>query len=258
MSAVRALYPELPINRQTTLDVGDGHRLYVEESGNPDGVPVIGLHGGPAGQAAPAMRRFFDPARYRICLFDQRGAGRSRPHGETRANTTAHLVDDIERIRVALGVSRWLVFGGSWGSALALAYAGAHPHACTGLVLRGIFLTGWADMQWFFADAGQLVPDAWARFAAHVGADDAAGILRGYTAALHDDDATAREATANWLAWEAALSSPGRNPKPAAQSQPVSDEAVRKYRLQAAYLNRGCDLGDDAVLSAAAAARSAS
>ncbi len=249
---VPPLFPALTPYAQGWLAVGEGHEIRYEESGNPHGLPVLFLHGGPASGTSERQRRFFDPARYRICLFDQRGSGQSRPVGERQANTTAHLVADIERLREHLGIGQWLVFGGSWGSSLALAYAGAHRAVCLGLVLRGIFLTGRADMDWFFVQAGALAPDAWQRFAEHVGGTDFPSILSGYRQALEDaGSARARAACAQWVAWEAALSAPGRTPVLAAQSGTVTMATVLKYRLQAAYLERLCDLDESGVLAGA-------
>ncbi|MGU3587045.1 alpha/beta fold hydrolase, partial [Rhodococcus sp. C26F] len=153
------------------LDVGDGQQLYWEVSGNPQGKPVVFLHGGPGGGTAPQHRRFFDPAAYRIVLFDQRGCGRSQPHvadgADLSVNTTDHLVADIERLRTFLGVDRWMVFGGSWGSTLALAYAQRHPERVTELVLRGIFLLRRSEIDWYYnGGAGQLFPEAWEGFCA--------------------------------------------------------------------------------------------
>ncbi|MDP9107692.1 MAG: alpha/beta fold hydrolase, partial [Pseudomonadota bacterium] len=143
------LFPAIAPYRHGRLRVDALHELYWEECGNPDGVPVLFLHGGPGGGISPNHRRFFDPAFYRIILFDQRGAGQSTPLGEYRANTTPLLVADIEQLRALLGVEQWLVFGGSWGSTLALAYGQAHPDACTGFILRGIFLGSRAEIDWF-------------------------------------------------------------------------------------------------------------
>ena len=138
--AVQYLYPPVDPFDQRVVDMGDGHRIYVEQCGNPDGIPVVVLHGGPGGGCSPAMRRYFDPNAYRVILFDQRGCGRSRPHASVEANTTWHLVRDIEQIRETLGIDRWIVFGGSWGATLALIYAQAHPDRVTNLILRGVFL----------------------------------------------------------------------------------------------------------------------
>jgi proline iminopeptidase len=152
-SAVQYLHPPVePFDRQM-LDVGDGHSVYMEQSGRPDGLPVIVLHGGPGGGCSPAMRRYFDPAVYRIILFDQRGCGRSRPHASVEANTTWHLVADIELIRRTLGIERWIVFGGSWGATLALIYAQAHPAPVQHLVLRGVFTMTEAELHWFYGRA---------------------------------------------------------------------------------------------------------
>ena len=166
-SAIQYLYPPVePFDRQM-LDVGDGHQVYVEQSGNPQGRAVIVFHGGPGGGCSPAMRRYFDPATYRIILFDQRGCGRSKPHASVEANTTWHLIDDIELIRQTLGIERWIVFGGSWGATLALVYGITHPDRCAHLVLRGVFTMTQAELDWFYGGgAGRFWPETWARFEA--------------------------------------------------------------------------------------------
>lgn len=155
-----ALYPSIRPRISGELDVGDGHRLYWEECGNPDGPVVVFLHGGPGAGCAPSHRRFFDPAHWRIVLFDQRGCGRSHPTASIEANTTAHIIDDIEVLRTELGIERWMVFGGSWGSLLALAYGIAYPQRCTGFVVRGIFLGHDEELRWFVEDMGRFFPDA--------------------------------------------------------------------------------------------------
>ncbi len=245
------LFPEIEPFHKGWMPARDGHEIYFEMCGNPEGLPVLFLHGGPGGGFSPRHRRFFDPAVYRICLFDQRGCGRSRPHGHIEANTTDALIGDIEVLRETLGISRWLVFGGSWGSALALAYASRYRQVCLGLVLRGIFLTGSADMTWFFERSAQLLPDAWQRFSDHVGQTATQAILAAYTDALQDPESSrAMKAAGAWLAWETALSSPGRTPpKP---GEAVVAALARKYRLQASFLNRLCDLDEPAVLAAGA------
>ena len=160
------LYSQVEPFDRRFLDVGDGHRVYVEQSGQPDGLPVLVLHGGPGGGSSPAMRRFFDPSVFRVVLFDQRGCGRSEPHASVEANTTWHLVADIERIRQALGIDRWIVFGGSWGATLGLIYAQTHPERVVHLVLRGVFLMTAAELEWFYGGgAGAFWPDLWQRFA---------------------------------------------------------------------------------------------
>jgi proline iminopeptidase len=150
MSAGQVLYPAIDPFDQQMLDVGQGHSVYVEQSGNPDGQPVVVLHGGPGGGCSPAMRRYFDPAHYRVILFDQRGCGRSRPHASVTDNTTWHLVRDIELIRETLGIDAWTVFGGSWGATLALIYAEAHPDRVTHLALRGVFMMTQSELDWFY------------------------------------------------------------------------------------------------------------
>lgn len=207
---MRTLYPPLEPFRTGMLDVGDGQSVYWEECGNPDGKPVVFLHGGPGGSCVPDHRRLFDGERYRIVLFDQRGCGRSTPHvseptADFTANTTWHLVADIERLREHLGVDRWQVFGGSWGSTLALAYAQTHPARVTELVLRGIFTLRKSEIDWFYEGAaGNLVPDLWERFAA--GAPDAqpGGYVEAYERLLFDPDpAVHGPAAVAWSTWEA-------------------------------------------------------
>ncbi len=170
---MRTLYPPLAPNRHGMLDAGDGQRLYWEESGNPGGKPVVFLHGGPGGGTSPTHRQFFDPGAYRIVLFDQRGCGRSAPHiadgAGLETNTTWHLVADIEKLRTHLGIERWQVFGGSWGSTLALAYAQTHPERVAELVLRGVFLLRRKEIDWYYnGAAGYVYPDEWEKFLAPV------------------------------------------------------------------------------------------
>lgn len=164
------LFPPIDPHRTGTLTRGL-HRIYWEECGTPDGIPVVFLHGGPGAGASPTHRRFFDPAAYRIILFDQRGCGRSRPSAEVRDNSTQELIGDIEALRAELGVDRWLVFGGSWGSTLALAYGQAHPDHCLGFILRGIFLGRQTEIEWFLTGMRQIFPDAWQDFIAALPAD---------------------------------------------------------------------------------------
>src|SRR6478609_3044478 len=164
-SPMRSLYPEITPYEQGKLDVGDGHRVYWELCGNLAGKPVVFLHGGPGGGCSPSQRRLFDPGKYRILLFDQRGCGRSTPHASLEANTTWHLVEDIERLRVMLGVDTWMVFGGSWGSALAISYAETHPERVSELVVRGIFTLRRAELLWYYQEgASWIFPDKWEGF----------------------------------------------------------------------------------------------
>lgn len=182
------LFPEIQPHRSGRLAVDDVHTLYWEECGNPDGVPVLFLHGGPGGGISLMHRRFFDPAYYRIVLFDQRGAGQSTPLGEYRNNTTAHLIADIEVLRQMLDVKQWLVFGGSWGSTLSLAYGEAHPEACLGFILRGIFLCTAAEVDWFVNGIGHFYPEVHAEFAAHIPEAERANLLEAYSQRLFNDD----------------------------------------------------------------------
>ena len=203
---MRELYPQIEPYQTHRLAVDALHTLYVEECGNPDGLPVIFLHGGPGAGVSTYHRRFFDPARYRIVLFDQRGAGQSTPFAELTDNTTAHLITDIEAIRERLGIERWVVFGGSWGSTLALAYAQAHPERSLGLVLRGIFLGRPEEMRWFNevgGGAAQIFPERWARFVQFIPAAEHGSLLDAYWQRLTGSDEAMRLAAAKaWSAWE--------------------------------------------------------
>jgi proline iminopeptidase len=204
----RQLYPPIEPYKQGVLDVGDGHRLYYEESGNPRGKPAVFLHGGPGGGGDVNARRFFDPGGYRIVVFDQRGAGRSRPHASLHANTTWDLVRDIERLRAELKISQWLVFGGSWGSTLALAYAERHPQAVTELVLRGIFLLRKAELDWFYQrGASAFFPEYWGDFLAPIPDAERGDLLAAYHRRLNSGDEAERLAAARaWSIWEGATS----------------------------------------------------
>jgi len=204
----RDVYPPIEPYTTGTLPVDAIHRLYYEECGNRAGLPVLFVHGGPGAGCDAWHRRLFDPAAYRIILYDQRGSGRSTPHGELRDNTTAHLVADIEALRSRLGVERWLVFGGSWGSTLALVYAQAHPRRVTGLVLRGIFLCRPADIQWFYQDgASAIYPDAWEAYLAPIPEAERGDLVSAYYRRLTADDPEERLAAARaWSVWEGTTS----------------------------------------------------
>ncbi|WDS37909.1 prolyl aminopeptidase [Pseudoxanthomonas sp.] len=203
---MRTLYPPITPYAEQRLAVDGLHTLQIYECGNPDGIPVVFLHGGPGGGVVPEHRRFFDPQRWRVVLFDQRGCGLSTPQSEVRDNTTAHLVADIEAIRAHLGIARWAVFGGSWGSTLSLAYAQAHPDRVLGLVLRGIFLGRREELHWCNeCDGGaQMVfPEGWARYVAHIPEAERAQMVEAYWRRLDDEDAGVRQAAAEaWAAWE--------------------------------------------------------
>lgn len=200
----RTFYPEIEPYRTGMLEVSPLHTIYFEESGNPAGKPVVFVHGGPGGGTEPRQRRFFDPAAYRVVLFDQRGCGRSRPFAELRENTTWDLVADMERLRAHLGIERWQVFGGSWGSTLALAYAERHPERVTELVLRGIFLLRKQEIDWFYQrGADAMFPDAWEEYLAPIPHAERGDLVRAYHARLTSDDPAVRQDAARaWSVWE--------------------------------------------------------
>jgi proline iminopeptidase len=205
MTARRSFYPEIQPYRTGFLQVSPEHSLYFEESGNPEGKPAVFLHGGPGGGTSPRQRRFFDPERYRIVLFDQRGCGKSKPHASLSDNTTWHLVSDIEALRRHLGIERWLVFGGSWGSTLALAYAQKHVDRVSELVLRGIFLLRRWELEWFYQRGASLFfPDAWERYLAPIPNDERNDLIAAYHRRLTSDNPAVRqEAARAWSVWEA-------------------------------------------------------
>ena len=207
--AVQYLYPPTDPYDQRMLDVGQGHRVYVEQCGNPAGIPVVVLHGGPGGGCSAAMRRYFDPEHYRIILFDQRGCGRSRPHASVTHNTTWHLVDDIELIRRTLDIDAWIVFGGSWGATLALIYAQAHPARVRNIVLRGVFLMTQRELDWFYGGgAGRFWPEVWARFEALIPEDERGDLISAYHRRLFSGDIAMETRFARaWSSWENALAS---------------------------------------------------
>ena len=211
---MNTLYPEIEPFATFHLPVGDGHTLYIEQCGNPRGLPVVFLHGGPGGGLEAYHRRFFDPAIYHIVLFDQRGCGKSTPHAELKANTTWHLVEDIETIRKHLNIDHWLVFGGSWGSTLALAYAETHPDRVLGLVLRGIFLCRPEDIHWFYQHgASRLFPDLWQHFIEPIPETERHDLLQACYRRLTGDDEVERLRVARaWSVWEGATLSLETNP----------------------------------------------
>ena len=205
---MRELYPPIEPHYTSHLQVSERHTLYVEVSGNPDGKPVVFLHGGPGGGTVSIYRQFFDPERWRIILFDQRGCGKSLPHAELEDNTTWDLVADIETIRQHFGVDQWVVFGGSWGSTLALAYAQTYPERCKGLILRGIFTLRSEEIQWFYqSGASFLFPDAWATYLAPIPPEERHDLLSAYYRRLTSSDmAVQLEAARAWSVWEASTS----------------------------------------------------
>ena len=202
----RTLYPPIEPYETGRLDVGDGHSLYWERCGTPGAKPVVFLHGGPGAGCSPDHRRQFDPARYDILLFDQRGCGRSTPHASLEANTTWHLVADIERLREMAGIERWMVYGGSWGSTLALAYAQTHAERVTELVLRGIFTFRQSELDWLYQEHGapQIFPDKWEEFVALIPEEERGDFVAAYHRRLTSDDPAVQLAAAKaWSKWEA-------------------------------------------------------
>jgi len=214
MSGRRDLFPPIEPYRTGRLRLDSLHTMYWEESGNPQGVPALFLHGGPGAGATPVHRRFFDPSFWRIVVYDQRGGGRSTPLGEVRDNTPAHLVDDIEALRRELAVDRWLIFGGSWGSTLALHYAENHPERCRGLILRGIFLARAAEIDWFLYGLAAIFPEAWRAFAGFLPEDERGDLLAAYYRRLTDPDPRVHMPAARaWSLYEGACSTLLPNPE---------------------------------------------
>jgi proline iminopeptidase len=243
------LYPEIEPFATGRLAVDRLHTLYFEESGNPDGIAVVVLHGGPGAGGSPSHRRFFDPAFYRIVVFDQRGAGRSTPLGELRENTTRHLIGDLEALRGHLCIDRWLLFGGSWGSTLALAYAQAHPQHCLGLVLRGIFLCRRSEIEWFLYGVRNVFPEDWHAFAGHVPEPERHDLLKAYWRRLNGRDPAVRIAAARaWSAYEGACST--LRPSADTVAYFSADRvALGLARIEAHYFRHGGFLSDDQLLA---------
>ena len=212
---MRELYPPIEPYREGALQVSDLHTLYFEECGNPSGKPVVFLHGGPGGGIVPIYRQFFDPKRWRIVLFDQRGCGKSVPYAELAENTTWNLVSDIEQLRSHLGIDQWVVFGGSWGSTLALAYSQTHPNRCKGLILRGIFMLRQQEIHWFYQQgASYLFPDAWEAYLNPIPPEERGDLVAAYYKRLTSPDVITRQQAARaWSVWEASTSKLIQDPK---------------------------------------------
>jgi len=250
-----ALYPPIEPYRHGFLPPQDGHSVYFEECGTADGLPIVFLHGGPGSGCGPKHRQLFNPINTRVVLFDQRGCGRSTTEQPLHANTTAHLLQDMERLRAHLGINRWLVVGGSWGGGLGLAYASTYPQACLGAVIRGVFLSRPGDLQWFFHDARQCMPQAWALLEPHVAgtaAPDCAARLSQQM--LQADDASALVLARAWQAWENALTNrSSSSAAPASLDDKSAQSLLAKYRLQSHYLVNRCFFPQDGLLSHLAA-----
>ena len=244
------LYPPLEPYGKGRLDVGNGHRLYYEMSGNPQGLPVVYLHGGPGAGCVPQQRRYFDPNRYLIVMFDQRGCGRSTPYGSVEHNTTWHLVADMERLREHLGLDAWLVAGGSWGATLALAYGVSHPERCLGFLLRGVFLGTDAEIDWFMHSMGKVFPEAHGDFADHVGLPPSdPGLLDAYVERLIDPSPKNHLPAARaWARYESRCST--LHPSDVTAGGKAFDAyALSLARLEAHYFQNHCFLQPDELLS---------
>lgn len=244
-----SLYPEIQPFTSFMLAVEGGHHIYVEQCGNPQGAPVIFLHGGPGSGCNPAQRRFFDPARYHIILFDQRGCGRSQPQGATQDNHTQGLVADIAQIRQHLGIARWHVFGGSWGSTLALAYALDYPQTVLSLTLRGIFLSRPHEIDWFLGQVALFFPEAWQTLVSPLDERARENALAAYTELVfHEDSAISIPAAIRWNAFESSIMSL----QPRSEQGTVDGQVeLARARVQIHYIQHACFVDGDAMLLAA-------
>ncbi|MBV0893797.1 prolyl aminopeptidase [Microbacterium sp. NC79] len=249
------LYPEIEPYETGTMLVGDGHRMYWEQSGNPEGKPVVFVHGGPGSGTAPWQRRFFDPEKYRIILFDQRGCGKSTPHAseanaDMRFNTTWHLVADMELLRKNLGITQWQVFGGSWGSTLALAYAETHPAAVSELVLRGIFTLRQHEIEWFYeGGAAAVFPDLWEKYVAEIPVLERNNFVAAYRRRLTDPDpAVHTPAAIAWSTWEGATTTLHRDPDHVGEME-VPERAIAFARIENHFFSHGGWFSDNQLIN---------
>jgi len=244
-----ALFPPLDAQCQGMLRLDDLHTMYWEESGNPEGVPLLFLHGGPGGVLGPVARQFYDPAFYRIVYPHQRGAGNSTPVGETRQNTTQLLIADLEKLRLARGIKAWVVTGGSWGSTLALAYAQAYPGSCLALLVSGIFLGRRRDVDWFFHGARDFFPDAWDAFLAFLPAEERSDYFQAYARRIMSPDpALHGPATRAWAAFEGSIATLVPNPQVLDSFQDPAF-ALAYARMNIHYFSNGCFLDDAPILN---------
>lgn len=252
------LYPELDVYEKNLLKVDDLHEIYYEVCGNPKGKPVVFLHGGPGSGCNPTQRRFFDPSHYRIVLIDQRGCGRSTPQGETQRNTTADLVSDIDTIRKALNIEQWLVFGGSWGSTLALSYTLALPQHVTGLILRGIFLSRPSELNWFLGDVAHFYPEVWHTLISYLPINERNNVLSAYHQRIFSRDSAVNiPAAEQWNAFENAIMRLVPNEPKAADSKdaktslsPTEQGAIEvaRARVQIHYIQHNCFVDGEGML----------
>jgi proline iminopeptidase len=253
------LYPEIEPFSKSSLKVSDLHEIYYEECGNPEGTPVVFLHGGPGSGCNATQRRFFDPQHYRIILLDQRGCGRSTPQGEVTDNTTDDLIDDIEALRKHLGIARWHVFGGSWGSTLALTYAIKHIKPIISLTLRGIFLSRPAELAWFLGGVEQIYPDVWHNLISYLPANERKDVLNAYAKRIFSDDAQVNiPAATQWNAYESSImrlkpaeANASNSPKTPDESQKERTIEVARARVQIHYVQNQCFIDGAAVLKSA-------
>jgi len=243
---MRELYPPIQPYKTDNLKVSDIHTLYYEECGNPQGKPVVFLHGGPGSGITPTYRQYFDPQKWRIILFEQRGCGRSKPHAELNQNTTWDLVSDIEKLRVHLSIENWVVFGGSWGSTLALAYSQTYPESCIGLILRGIFLGRPKEIFWLYQEGtSKIFPDAWEEYLKPIPVAERHDLVKAYYQRLTSTDEKVQlEAARAWSIWEASTSKLIQDPN-LMQSFSESNFAVAFARIECHYFINKCFLEDE-------------
>lgn len=247
--ALMDLFPEIAPYANGFLAVDTTHNIYWEQSGNPDGVPVVLLHGGPGAGASPTHRRFFDPDHYRIIIFDQRGAGRSQPLGSLKHNTARDLVGDIEMLRIHLGVERWHIFGGSWGSTLAMHYAIAHPKRCLSLLMRGIFLCEQDEINWFLYGMRKIFPEAWEQFAGLLPDEEQDCLLEGYYKRLTDPDPKVQiQAAIRWALYEGACASLMPNYETITTPE-QKQSALALARIEAHYFKNEVIAPEDSILN---------
>ena len=243
------LYPEVIPYRTFFLETGSKHAVYVELSGNPNGIPVVFLHGGPCSGTKPDHRRFFNLRHYHIILFDQRGCGQSLPFGELEHNTTQDLIDDMERIRVQLGIQKWLVFGGSWGGALGLLYAQRHLDKVLGLIIRGVFLARQRDMDWFITSgATRIYPSQWQRLVESIPVEARINVVEGLWNAINsEDEATKARVAREWQAWNGQLAM-GKAYQPQNPNDNVSESVIRQVRMEIHYAHHHYFIDDNQIL----------